>query len=161
MKKFIFVAFLTTTAMFAQKAEQSTTDSRGRTTSTTIREYEAFNVAGDEVRRLIAIDGKPLSGNEKKKEDERFNKEFEKGTKAEAEAARNPKKQQKQEEKDEAQISDFLRAVHFNNARRERFRGQDVIAAGLLSFRSEFWHAASLLKLQNEHSFSFDSFAAI
>jgi hypothetical protein len=107
--------------------EEQETTARGRT-ATAIREYEVFNIAGDEVRHLIAKDGKPLEGSEKKKEDERFNKEFEKQTKAEAETAKDPRKRQKQEEKDEAQISDFLRAVRFTNARRERFRGQDVIA---------------------------------
>lgn len=91
-------------------------------------EYEVFNIAGDEVRRLIAKDGNPLSEEAKKKEDSRFNKEFEKRTKEEAALAADPKKQAKQDAEDEAQISDFLRAERFSNARRERFRGQDVIA---------------------------------
>jgi hypothetical protein len=108
--------------------EQENVDSKGRVTSKTIRESEVFNIGGDEVRHLIAKDGKPLEGNEKKKEDERFNKEFGKQTHQAEEAARDPKKQAKQQEKDDAQISDFLRAVRFTNPRRERFRGEDVIA---------------------------------
>jgi hypothetical protein len=108
--------------------EQESTDGKNRNRRTTIREYEVFNIAGEEVRRLLAKDGKPLAGNERKKEDDRFNKEFEKYTKQAAEAARDPKKRAQQEAKDDAQISDFLRAVRFTNARRERFRGQDVIA---------------------------------
>jgi len=108
--------------------EQESVDSKGRVTSTTIREYEAFTIGGEEVRHLVAKDGKPLEGNEKKKEDERFNKEFEKQTREAEAAARDPKKQAKQQEKDDAQISDFLRAVRFTNPRRERFRGEEVIA---------------------------------
>ena len=108
--------------------EQQIVDSKGRETSKTTRESEVFNIGGEEVRHLIAKNGKPLEGNEKKKEDERFNKQFEKQTREAAAAARDPKKQAKQQEKDDAQISDFLRSVRFTNPRRERFRGEDVIA---------------------------------
>lgn len=108
--------------------EKEDVDSKGQTKSKTIREYEVFNLAGEEARRLLAKDGRPLTGDEKKKEDGRFNKQYEKLRKREEEAASNPKKQAEQEAKDDAQISDFLRVVRFTNARRERFRGADVIA---------------------------------
>lgn len=108
--------------------EEEKTDSKGKSTSKTIKEFEVFNIAGEEVRHLLAKEGKPLGGDEKKKEDDRFNKEYQKLIKKEAELAADPKKQEKQDAKDEAQISDFLRAERFSNARRERFRGQDVIA---------------------------------
>lgn len=107
--------------------EEDATDSKGRVKSKAIREFEVFNVGGDEVRRLVAKDGKPLAGAEKKKEDERFSREFEKRTKKAA-GPHDPEKQKQKEEKEDAQISDFLRAVRFTNARRERFRGADVIA---------------------------------
>ena len=108
--------------------EQQIVDSKGRVTSKTTRESEVFNIGGEEVRHLVAKDGKPLEGNDKKKEDERFSKQFEKQTREAEAAARDPKKQAKQQEKDDAQISDFLRVVRFTNPRRERFRGEDVIA---------------------------------
>jgi hypothetical protein len=108
--------------------EEEQTDGKAQVKSKKIKEYEVFNIAGDEVRRLLAIDGKPLAGDEKKKEDERFNKEFDKETRKEAELARDPKRQEKEEAKDEEQLSDLLRAIRFRNPRRERFRGQDVIA---------------------------------
>jgi hypothetical protein len=108
--------------------EQEIVDSKGRVTSKTTREYESFNIGGDDIRHFVARDGKPIEGNEKKKEDERFNKEFENKTREAEAAARDTKKQAKQQEKDDAQISDFLRAVRFTNPRRERFRGEDVIA---------------------------------
>jgi hypothetical protein len=108
--------------------EEEKIDSKGKVNSKTVKEYEVFYVAGEEVRRLIAKDGKPLAGDEKKKEDERFNKEFAKLQKHAAELAADPKKQKKEQEKEDAQLSDFLRAMRFTNPRRERFRGQDVIA---------------------------------
>jgi len=107
--------------------EEDETGSKGAMTIK-IREFEVFNIAGDEVRHLIAKDGAPLTGKAKKKEDERFNKEFQERTKEAARLAADPKKQAKQDAEDEAQISDFLRAERFSNPRRERFRGDDVIA---------------------------------
>jgi len=102
-------------------------DSQGKITSTKVSEYDVFYIGGQEVRHLIAKDGKPLEGDEKRKEDDRFNKEFDKLEKKQAELASDPKKQQKQDQEDQAQVSDFLRAERFTNPRRERFRGQDVI----------------------------------
>ena len=96
--------------------------------SKTVKEYEVFNIAGEEVRHLVAEGGKPLDGDKKKKEDDRFNKEYAKLTAQAAKDAADPKKREKSDAKDEAQLSDILRAVRFTNARRERFRGQDVIA---------------------------------
>ena len=107
--------------------EEMKTDSKSRTTSRTTKEFEVFNIAGEEARHLIAKDGEPLTGSAKQKEDDRFNKEFARLTKKEADP-NEVKKQAKEEAKEEAQISDFLRTVRFGNARRERFRGQDVIA---------------------------------
>ena len=62
------------------------------------------------MRRLLAKEGKPLEGDEKKKEDERFSKEFDELKKKQAELESDPKKQAKQEEREDEQISDFLRA---------------------------------------------------
>ena len=106
-------------------------DAKGQVKSVTVREYDVFPVGGEDLQHLIAKDGKPLAGDEKKKEDERFNKRFEELTRKEHEIDNDPKKkaqQEKQEAKDDAQISDFLRTERFTNPRRERFRGQDVIA---------------------------------
>ncbi|HEY7334682.1 MAG TPA: hypothetical protein VH639_07350 [Bryobacteraceae bacterium] len=108
--------------------EQQQMDGKGQIKSRMVREYEVFNIGGDEVRRLLAKAGKPLSAEERKKEDDRFNKEFDKATKKEAELARDPEKRRKEEAKDEQQLSDVLRAIRFTNPRRERFRGQEVIA---------------------------------
>ncbi len=117
--------------------ETEQADSKGQTTSKTIREVEVFQIAGGgTVEHLIAKDGKPLSGDEKKKEDDRFNKAYEERTKEQAkkqaEQAANPQKQAKEQAKqdaeDEADISTILRAERFTNPRRERLHGQEVIA---------------------------------
>lgn len=108
-------------------AEEEKFDSRGQATSRTVKEYDVFNCGGDEVRHLVKNDSKPLTPEEQKKEDDRFNKEFSEYQKHQAELASDPKKREKEDERDQTQISDFLRAESFTNPRRERFRGQDVI----------------------------------
>jgi hypothetical protein len=108
-------------------AEEEKFDSRGDVTSREVKEYDVFNCGGDEIRHLVKNDSKPLSAEQQRKEDERFNKEFSEFQKKQAELANDPKKQEKEDERQQAQISDFLRAETFTNPRRERFRGQDVI----------------------------------
>jgi hypothetical protein len=107
--------------------EEEKIGSNGEVTSHGVKEYDIFYVGDDEIRHLLAKDGKPLEGDEKKKEEQRFSKEFDEAKKKQAELANDPKKQQKQEEREQAQISDFLRAENFSNPRRETFRGQEVI----------------------------------
>src|SRR5262249_19293524 len=80
---------------------------------------------------LISKDGKPLEGEEKKKEDARFNKAYEKQTKEAAEQQAklaDPKKKAKEDAEDEKDISRILRAERFTNPRRERLHGQMVLA---------------------------------
>jgi hypothetical protein len=107
--------------------EGDKTDSKTQATTREVKEYDVFYIGGEEVRHLLEKDGKPLGVDEKKREDDRFSKKFDEMKKKQVELANDPKKQAKQEEKEEAAISDFLRALRFTNPRRERFRGQDVI----------------------------------
>jgi hypothetical protein len=108
--------------------QEDKTDSDGRVTSRSEKDYDVFYIGDEEVRRLIAKDGKPLDAIQRKREEERFNKRFDELKKKQAELAADPKKQAKQQEQDEAQISDFLRAEAFTNPRRTTFHGEDVIA---------------------------------
>jgi hypothetical protein len=108
--------------------EEDKTDSRGAVKSRTVKDYDVFYIGDEEVLHLLAKDGKPLTGDDKKKEDARFSKEFDKLKKKQAELANDPKKQAKQEEEEEAEISDFLRAEKFTNPRRVSLDGREVIA---------------------------------
>ena len=108
--------------------EEDKADSDGNVKSRTMKDYDVFYIGDQQALHLLAKDGKPLEGDEKKDEDDKFNKQFDKLKKKQAELAADPKKQQKQEEEDEAQLSDFLRAELFTNPRREMFRGHQVIA---------------------------------
>ncbi len=107
--------------------EEEKLGSNGEVSSHSVKDYDIFYAGEDEIRHLLAKDGKALEGDEKKKEDQRFSKEFDAAKKKQAELANDPKKQQKEDERDQAQISDFLSAENFTNPRREIFRGQEVI----------------------------------
>jgi hypothetical protein len=102
-------------------------DSSSETVRKTTAVYDVYYIGDEELRHMIAKNGKPLEGDEKQEEDERFSKKFDELKKKQAELAADPKKQEKQNQQEDAEISDFLRAEKFTNARRERFRGQDVI----------------------------------
>jgi hypothetical protein len=108
--------------------EEDKVDSGGQVKSRTVKEYDVFYIGEDQVLHLLAKDGKPLDADEKKQEDDRFNKRFDDLKKKQAEFSGDPKKQAKKVEEDEAEISDFLRAELFTNPRRDHFRGQEVIA---------------------------------
>ncbi|HUA00102.1 MAG TPA: hypothetical protein VMB02_07210 [Candidatus Aquilonibacter sp.] len=108
--------------------EQDKTDSDGNIKSRELKDYDVFYIGDEQVLHLLAKDGKPLDDGEKQKEDDRFNKRYDKLKKEQAELAADPKKQAKKDEQDEAQLSDFLRAETFTNPRREMFRGHEVIA---------------------------------
>jgi len=107
--------------------EEDKTDSDGRVTSHSSKDYDVFYIGDEEVRRLLGKDGKPLDADQNRREDDRFNRRFDELKRKQAELAADPKKQAKKEEQDEAEISDFLRAELFTNPRRASFHGQDVI----------------------------------
>ena len=108
--------------------EEDNTDSSGNVKSRTVKDYDVFYIGDEQVLHLLAKDGKPLTGDDKQREDDRFNKKYDGLKKKQAELAADPKKRAKKEEQDEAELSDFLRAEKFTNPRRALFRGQEVIA---------------------------------
>jgi hypothetical protein len=111
--------------------EETEYDKTGKISKRQQREYAFFYLDGDEVSTLVKKEGKPLSEDEQKKENEKTQKEIERIQKREAkkEAKEEKAKEQGKEEKndDEVGIDTFLRACQFVNPRRERFRGQDVL----------------------------------
>ena len=64
-----------------------------------MKDYDVFYIGDEQVLHLLAKDGKPLEGDEKKNEDDRFNKKFDELKKKQAELAADPKKQAKRKRK--------------------------------------------------------------
>ena len=108
--------------------EEDKTDSDGNVKSREMKDYDVFYIGDEQVLHLLAKNGKPLEGDDKQKEDDRFNKRYDELKKKQDELANDPKKRAKKDQEDEAQLSDFLRAETFTNPRREMFRGHEVIA---------------------------------
>ena len=108
-------------------------DSHGAMKQKSTKQYEVFYLGGDELDRLIAKDGRPLSPDEKRHENERLQKrvqEYEKKqVKADnlADSRQEVNRQEIRRDRDDVQVSDFLRMDRFTNPRRETFRGHEVI----------------------------------
>ena len=106
-------------------------DKTGRVTKEEVKEYSFFYLNGEEVSTLTKKDGKPLSDEEQKKENEKTQKEIaeiqKNAEKKEAKQEKSEEKDKEKEEDDDVGIEVFLRVAQFVNPRRERFHGQDVL----------------------------------
>ena len=121
-----------------QVEEETQYDKTGKITKKETNEYTFFYMNGDEITTLVKKDGKPLSEEEHKKENEKTQKRI---VEAQKEEKKKEEQEKKKEEKDEKAkeegkepkdngdpgIEVFLRVCQFVNPRRERFRGQDVL----------------------------------
>src|SRR5467141_5117366 len=114
----------------SQSEEETDFEGDGRVKKREANEYTFFYLNGQEVTTRVKKDGKTLSSEEQKKENEKTQKRIEELQKREVkkEAKEEKAKEEgKSDEKDEPGIEIFLRACQFVNPRRERFRGQDVL----------------------------------
>ncbi|PYT51421.1 MAG: hypothetical protein DMG44_02885 [Acidobacteria bacterium] len=114
----------------SQSEEEMEFEGDGRVKKREASEYTFFYLNGHEVTTLVKKDGKELSAEDQKKENDKTRKRIEELQKREAKKeAKEEKARQagKEEDKDEPGIEVFLRACQFVNPRRERFRGLDVL----------------------------------
>jgi len=114
-----------------QVEEETQYDKAGNVSKKETNEYTFFYLNGDEITTLVKKDGKPLSEEEQKKENEKTQKRILEEQKKEKKKEEKEEKA-KQEGKDSKDDGDpgievFLRVCQFVNPRRERFRGQDVL----------------------------------
>lgn len=117
---------------FRESATEREMD-KGRVKKSETRTYDVTPVAGRFVRRLVSVDGKPLSEKELEREDRRVQKEIEdllKEREKQKERAARLKASGKKEEKDEDDITilSFLRISSITSVRREMLRGHEVVA---------------------------------
>ncbi len=110
--------------------DETELESDGTTKKHAVTESTFFYFDGEEISTVTKRDGKPLSEAEAKKETEKAQKRVEEIKKRVAK--RDAKEEKAQEEgkppKEDVDIEKFLRACQFVNPRRERFRGQDLLA---------------------------------
>jgi hypothetical protein len=111
--------------------EETEFDKTGKISKRELRESTFFYLDGHEISTLVNKDGKPLTEEEQKKENEKVRKEIQDIEKRDAKKEEKEEKAKEQgkdkKEDDDVGIETFLRACQFVNPRRERFRGQDVL----------------------------------
>jgi hypothetical protein len=108
--------------------EETEFDNAGKVRSTENKEYTFFYMDGREISTLVKKDGKPLSDDEQKKENEKARKEIEDVEKRQAKKdAKEAKAEEQGKEDENIGIEVLLRTCQITNPRRERFRGQDVL----------------------------------
>lgn len=110
--------------------EETQYDKTGKITKKELNEYTFFYLDGEEVSTLVKKEGKPLSDDEQKKENDKTKKrieELQKKDKKKEEKEQKAKDEGKDSKDDDPGIEIFLRVCQFVNPRRERFRGQDVL----------------------------------
>lgn len=95
------------------------TDKNGKTKKTETEVKEQFYVNGIAVERTLAKNGKDLTPEETQKEDKRVMKETLKYS--------NQATAQKETDKDNKQVEDFLTAMQLANGHRERVNGRSVL----------------------------------
>jgi hypothetical protein len=93
-------------------------DSSGNTKKVETEEHEVFFVNGEQVQKLVRKDGKDLTPEQARKEQDRVNKEVLKISKP---GYTNP-------DKDEITVSRLLQIVTFSRPRRVQLNGRDTIA---------------------------------
>jgi hypothetical protein len=94
-------------------------NSKGVVKKTETQQREIFFVNGYEIFTLVSEDGKPISANEQKKQDERVRKEIAKYEKA------GPRGDSAKD--GSISVRDVLRLMRFNNERREWVNGRPTI----------------------------------
>jgi hypothetical protein len=103
------------------------TDGHGGVKKTETKEYDIFWVGGVPVQRLLKKDGKELSADEQKKENERIDKEVAKAKEKRAKADSEGKETDPRGN-EEITPSRFLELGTFTNSRRVKLNGRDTIA---------------------------------
>jgi len=94
---------------------------------TSRREFDVFWVSGVPVRRVVSKDGRPVSADELKKENEHIDKEVAKA-KERREKGDAAGKETDPRGHDEVTVSRILELGSFTNPRRVRINGRDTIA---------------------------------
>jgi hypothetical protein len=112
---------------YSERVEEHKLDGKGSVKSTEIRVYDVLQIYGEEARRMVSKDGKPLSEKEAAKEDEKIQKIIDK-RKGESDSDRE--KRLKKEEKEREQGREFVREVadayNFTQANTETLEGRET-----------------------------------
>ena len=114
--------------LFRQTETIDETDGHGGVKKRTVRVYDVFWLQGVPVRKMVSKDGKPMTAEELKKEDEQIDKEV-KSARDKREKNEGKGRETDPRGNEEVTVSRILELGTFSNARRVKIGGRDAIAA--------------------------------
>jgi len=113
--------------LYHEVATEEETDGHGGVKKTETREFDIFWLNGVQVHKMVKKDGKDLTADELKKEDERIDKEVAKAKERRAKADAEGKETDSHGH-EEVTVSRLLALGSFSNPRRVNLDGRDTIA---------------------------------
>lgn len=112
---------------YIDREVQHKLDGKGNSKSTEIKTYEILEIYGEQVRRLIAKDDKPLDSGEAAKQDEKIQKIIDKRkNESDEERKKREGKEEKQREEDRKFVHEVADAYNFTLVGTEQVDGRDA-----------------------------------
>jgi hypothetical protein len=112
---------------YVDREVENKLDGRGQNKSTEVKTYEILEIYGEQVRRLIAKEDKPLDGKDAEKEDEKIQKIIDKRkNESEADRRKREEKEEKQREDDRKFVHEIADAYDFTLVGTEAVGGRDA-----------------------------------
>src|SRR5215469_4694159 len=112
---------------YIDREVQHKLDGKGNTKSTEIKTYEILEIYGEQVRRLIAKDDKPLDSKDAAKQDEKVQKIIDKRkNETDEERKKREEKEEKQREDDRKFVHEIADAYNFTLVGTEQVDGRDA-----------------------------------
>jgi len=112
---------------YIDREVQNKLDGKGQNKSTEVKTYEILEIYGEQVRRLIAKDDKPLDGKYAQKEDEKIQKIIDKRkNESESDRRKREEKAEKEREDDRKFVHEIADAYNFTLVGTEAVGGRDA-----------------------------------
>jgi hypothetical protein len=112
---------------YVDREVQNKLDGKGQNKSTEVKTYEILEIYGEQVRRLIAKDDKPLDGKDAQKEDEKIQKIIDKRkNESESDRQKREQRQEKEREDDRKFVHEIADAYNFTLVGTEAVGGREA-----------------------------------
>jgi hypothetical protein len=112
---------------YSERVEEHKLGGKGEVKTTEIRVYDVVEIYGEEARRLVSKDGKPLSEKEAKKEDEKIQKIIDKRREeSDSDREKRLKKEDKDREEGRAFVKEVADAYDFKLVSTENLQGRET-----------------------------------
>jgi hypothetical protein len=112
---------------YVDREVENKLDGKGQNKSTEVKTYEILEIYGEQVRRLIAKEDKPLDGKDAQKEDQKIQKIIDKRkNESETNRRKREEKEEKEREDDRKFVHEIADAYNFTLAGTEAVGGRDA-----------------------------------